>query len=76
MNLETDLAAYRVYRSDEEGKQGQLLESFWIGPSYRDNAIASGHRYWYTVTALDRAGNESQPSAPFLVFVQAEQCQQ
>ncbi|HET8922696.1 MAG TPA: hypothetical protein VFN26_06820 [Candidatus Acidoferrum sp.] len=76
MNLETDLAAYRVYRNDEEGKQGQLLQSFWIGPSYRDNAVASEHRYWYTVTALDRAGNESSASAPVLVFVQAEQCQQ
>jgi hypothetical protein len=25
--------------------------------------VLSGHRYWYSVTAVDRAGNESVPSA-------------
>jgi chitodextrinase len=38
-------------------------------PSFRDNNVASGRRYWYTVTAVDRAGNESPPSAASLVEV-------
>jgi len=29
-------------------------------PAYRDTAAESGRRYWYTVTAVDRAGNESE----------------
>jgi hypothetical protein len=26
--------------------------------------VERGHRYWYTVTAVDRGGNESAPSSP------------
>jgi hypothetical protein len=31
-------------------------------PVYRDISVQAGHRYWYTVTAVDRAGNESAPA--------------
>jgi hypothetical protein len=63
INVESDLAGYRVYRSEQEGERGapltpQLLPS----PAYRDNSVQYGQRYWYTVTAVDRSGNESAPS--------------
>lgn len=74
INIETDLTGYRVYRSEEEGKRGRVLESFWLVPSYRDSAVPAGRRYSYTVTALDRAGNESPSSAPVVVLVVSEQC--
>jgi fibronectin type 3 domain-containing protein len=68
INLETDLAGYRVYRSEQEGTRGQLLTPDLLPtPAVRDTSVQPGHRYWYTVTAVDRAGNESAPSAP-LVF--------
>jgi hypothetical protein len=65
INLETDLAGYRVYRSEQENVRGQLLTVELLpAPADRDTSVERGHRYWYTVTAVDRAGNESAPSTP------------
>ena len=70
INLETDLAGYRVYRSEQEGTRGQLLTPELLPtPAVRDTSVLPGHRYWYTVTAVDRAGNESAPSAAVVVDV-------
>jgi fibronectin type 3 domain-containing protein len=74
INLETDLAGYRVYRSGEEGARGRPIELLWLVPSYRDTSVQSGHSYWYSVTALDQASNESPASAPVPVTVQAVPC--
>lgn len=69
-NLETDLAGYRVYRSEQEGARGQLVApDLLLVPAVRDSAVAPGHHYWYTVTAVDRAGNESAPSNPVAVDI-------
>lgn len=68
INVEPDLAGYRVYRSEQEGARGQLLtQDLLPTPVYRDTSIRFGHRYSYVVTAVDRAGNESQPSSPAVV---------
>ena len=65
INLETDLAGYRVYRSEQEGTPGQLVTSdLLLSPAYRDTSVQPGHRYWYSVISVDRSGNESAPSAP------------
>lgn len=65
INVETDLAGYRVYRSEQQDDRGRLLTLELLPtPAYRDTSVEPGHRYWYTVTAVDRAGNESVPSAP------------
>jgi len=70
LNVETDLAGYRIYRSEREGERGQLLSPEVLPtPAYRDSAAQSGHKYWYTVTAVDRAGNESSPSGSALVEI-------
>lgn len=70
INVETDLAGYHVYRSERENERGQLLTPKLLPSSaYRDSDAVSGHRYWYTVTAVDNAGNESALSAPMLVEV-------
>jgi len=69
-NLETDLAGYRVYRSEQEGTRGQpLTPDLLPTPAVRDTSVEPGHRYWYTVTAVDRAGNESAPGTPVAVDV-------
>ena len=68
INVETDLAGYRVYRSEQEGTEGHLITPDLLPtPAVRDNSVEPGHRYWYTVTAVDRAGNESPPSTPVAV---------
>lgn len=60
INLETDLAGYRVYRSDRQDARGQLLTPELLpAPAYRDMSVQQGHQYWYSITAVDRAGNES-----------------
>jgi hypothetical protein len=71
IGTEPDLAGYRVYRSEQEGVRGQLLTPDLLPtPAFRDTGLPSGKRYWYTVTAVDRAGNESAPSAQQLVETQ------
>ena len=70
INVESDLAGYRVYRSQQEGERGVLLTPDLLpSPAYRDNSVQSGQRYWYTVTAVDRSGNESGPSQAVAVDV-------
>jgi hypothetical protein len=64
-NVETDLAGYHVYRSEQPDTPGQLVTpDLLLSPAYRDTSVQPGHRYWYSVTAVDRSGNESAPSAP------------
>jgi hypothetical protein len=63
INLESDLAGYRVYRSEREGERGAPLEMDLLpSPACRDASVLGGHRYWYVVTAVDRSGNESASS--------------
>ena len=63
INADADLAGYRIYRSEKEGERGALLHTELLAsPAYRDSSVATGHRYWYSVTAVDGAGNESGTS--------------
>jgi fibronectin type 3 domain-containing protein len=65
---ESDVAGYRVYRSEQQGMRGGAIAPGLVPtPAARDTAVQAGHRYWYTVTAVDRAGNESPGSAPVLI---------
>jgi hypothetical protein len=70
INVESDFAGYRVYRSEHPDTKGQLLTTELLPtPAYRDTSVQLLHRYWYVVTAVDRAGNESAPSPPALVQI-------
>jgi len=70
INLEPDLAGYRVYRNNQQGSRGTLLTPDLLrSPSYRDTSVEVGQHYWYTVTAVDRSGNESAPSSAVSVDV-------
>ena len=65
---EPDLVRYRVYRAGAEGTPARLAEvaageTAWSGP-----APAAG-TWGYTVTAVDRSGNESPRSRPAEVRV-------
>ena len=70
INLESDVAGYRLYRSEQQGTRGQLLPSELLPtPAYRDTSVQPAHHYWYSVTAVDRAGNEGAPSSPVAVEI-------
>jgi hypothetical protein len=58
----TDLAGYNVYRSEASEAAVKVNSGLVKSPSYRDNAVASGKTYTYSVSAVDVRGNESQRS--------------
>ncbi|MEV6053845.1 PA14 domain-containing protein [Streptomyces sp. NPDC052107] len=76
-NTEPDLAGYRVYRSTTwpvtAGPENQLggdtlLHSTW----WTDRPPQTGDYYYYAVTAVDTAGNESAPSAVWQYYTRDE----
>jgi hypothetical protein len=70
ISSETDLLGYNVYRSDTENSPGMRVNAApLVTPVFRDDSVVAGKQYFYRVTAIDRAGNESAPSAPVAVTV-------
>jgi hypothetical protein len=60
---EPDIAGYNVYRSDSQGTRGaRQNQDLLLTPAFRDISLAPGKRYFYSVTAVDRSGNESVAS--------------
>jgi len=67
-NTEPDLAGYNIYRSES----GDAPLSGWRRLNSRahalttfvDERVQQGKIYFYRITAVDRFGNESQPSTP------------
>jgi hypothetical protein len=65
INPETDVAGYNIYHSEAQGHPGTRLNSdLLLTPAFRDMNVVPGREYSYTVTAVDRSGNESPVSAP------------
>ena len=63
-NGDADLAGYRVYRREADGTEpAQRLATLATESSYRDTGVQAGHRYAYSVSAIDQKGNESARSA-------------
>ncbi len=55
-----DVSTYRIYRALEPGKLGQLIDEVTSDvATARDTSVEAGVAYYYTVTAVDVAGNES-----------------
>lgn len=70
---ENDVAGYNVYRSEEPGTKGTRQNTeLLLTPAFRDMNVMSGRHYFYTVTAVDRSGNESATSATVSVGVPAQ----
>ena len=64
ISAENDIAGYNIYRSEQEGVPGEKQNPDLLRtPAFRDMNTMPGHRYFYTVTAVDRVGNESPASA-------------
>jgi len=59
-----DAAGYTVYPSPASGGGYSRLNDVPVtGTSCSDSTVANGRRYYYTVTAVDEAGNESARSS-------------
>ena len=70
---ETDVAGYYVYRSGQAEVPGARLSTdLVLTPAFRDMNVQPGHRYFYTVIAVDRFGNESPASETVSGAVPAE----
>ena len=63
-STEADLASYRLYREVPGRRRERVGEVAPPETSLRDATATPGTRYTYSVTAVDRAGNERPPSAP------------
>jgi len=67
---EGDLAGYSVYRGDREDAAGERVSpEILLSPTFRDISVQPGRRYYYRVSALDRAGNESLRSSAVVADV-------
>lgn len=63
-DTEADLGGYIVYRREGDGGWARISpDKPLVGPAFRDTAVKAGHRYRYTVSAVDQGGHEGKPSA-------------
>ena len=64
---DNDIAGYNIYRSEDAAAPGTKLNpALLLTPAFRDMNVAPEHHYLYTVTAVNRAGNES-PASPAVI---------
>lgn len=63
-NTEADLAGYIVYRREGSGAWQRISATPpSIEPAFHDEGVLVGHTYQYAVSAVDKAGHESERSA-------------
>lgn len=65
-NTESDVAGYRVYRSTDRSAAlsdwQNLTPELLLTNTFQDANVSTGKTYYYYLTAVDKAGNASQPS--------------
>jgi hypothetical protein len=59
---EPDFAGYNVYRSETNSQVTKINNDLVKVPAFRDSSVVPGHKYSYSVTAVDVRGNESPAS--------------
>ncbi len=57
-----DLEGYNVYRHEVGAAALKLNAGIVSAPAYRDAGVAAGRTYFYSISAVDRRGNESARS--------------
>jgi fibronectin type 3 domain-containing protein len=57
-----DLGHYNVYRRSAKDEDFKLLDAAVTDNFYRDRQVVKGQLYIYTIVAVDKKGNESEPS--------------
>jgi fibronectin type 3 domain-containing protein len=58
-NSEPDLASYSLYRDTSSGEPYGQIASGVASSDYSDSSVTNGTTYYYVVTAVDTASNES-----------------
>lgn len=65
-NPELDVAGYTIYRSTDPNlprkKWTKLTPTLYARTTFADENVEAGKTYYYYITAIDTAGNESPPS--------------
>jgi hypothetical protein len=65
-NPERDVAGYNIYRSTDPAlptaQWTKLNDALVTRTTFQDEKVESGKKYYYFLTAVDTAGNESAPS--------------
>jgi hypothetical protein len=61
-NSEPDLVGYNVYRRENGSEPVKINTELVNTPAFRDSDVLPGHRYFYSVSAVDARGNESPRS--------------
>jgi len=70
-NTDRDIAGYHVYRSTRSGREfTRLTDTAIARTTFYDETARGGATYYYAVTAVDKAGNESGFSGEKTVFVE------
>lgn len=62
-NTEPDLAGYYIYRSSDGSSFSRVNSAPVTGTSFVNAGLTNGVRYYFKITAVDTAGNESAASA-------------
>ena len=68
-NTEEDLGGYQVYRSNDGGAAERIAGPV-DAPNFSDRTVEISKKYSYTITSIDRTGNESAHSAAVEVTAQ------
>ncbi len=71
-NTERDLKGYRLYRGESLTGAFAAIEGVLISRGqerFVDAGVITGKKYFYRVTAVDLAGNESGPSEPVSMLI-------
>jgi hypothetical protein len=61
-DTDADLAGYNVYRHEEGTQPTKINSEPAKSAAFRDSQVSSGHKYSYSVSAIDMRGNESAQS--------------
>lgn len=56
---ETDFAHVQIYRSQIRGELGMLVGANIKEETFKDHGLFNGQTYYYTLTSIDKNGNES-----------------
>jgi hypothetical protein len=61
-NTEIDISGYYIYRREENGQAARVNSVPIPTLSFQDVDVVSGHQYFYSISAVDVRGNESERS--------------
>lgn len=74
-NTENDLKGYRIYRSELPSSGYTMISDTLIAKGqerFTDTTVRTGMKYYFRVSAVDQAGNESGPSEIVSMLVPGE----